>query len=77
MLIIDEADQMLSFGFKEQIYDLCKYLTTSCQIALYSATLPNEVEQISHKFMNDPVKILVNSGHVNLRGYRTVLCCIR
>ena len=68
MLIIDEADQMLSFGFKEQIYDLCKYLTTSCQIALYSATLPNEVEQISHKFMNDPVKILVNSDMLTLEG---------
>ena len=67
-LIIDEADQMLSFGFKDQIYDLCKYLTTSCQIALYSATLPKEVEQISYKFMNEPVKILVNSDMLTLEG---------
>ena len=67
-LIIDEADQMLSFGFKDQIYDLCKYLTSSCQIALYSATLPKEVEQLSYKFMNDPVKILVNSDMLTLEG---------
>ena len=67
-LIIDEADQMLSYGFKDQIYDLCKYLTSSCQIALYSATLPKEIEQISQKFMNDPVKILVNSDMLTLEG---------
>lgn len=39
-MILDEADEMLNRGFKEQIYDIYRYLPSSCQVILMSATLP-------------------------------------
>ena len=41
IIVIDEADEMLSQGFKEQIYDIFQYLPRNIQVALFSATLPN------------------------------------
>ena len=43
MLVIDEADEMLNRGFKEQIYDIYRYLPPSTQVVLISATMPQEV----------------------------------
>lgn len=39
-MILDEADEMLNRGFKEQIYDIYRFLPPSCQVILMSATLP-------------------------------------
>lgn len=40
MLILDEADEMLARGFKEQVYDIYQYLPHECQSVIVSATLP-------------------------------------
>lgn len=42
MLILDEADEMLSRGFKEQIYDVYRYLPPMTQVVLVSATMTRE-----------------------------------
>ena len=55
-LIIDEADEMLSRGFKDQIYDVYRCLPTATQVVLVSATLPGEVLAMTNRFMNDPVR---------------------
>lgn len=68
LLVIDEADEMLSFGFQEQIYNIFKFMPETLQIALFSATLPNEVEELTKKFMRDPIKILVQSSMLTLEG---------
>ena len=39
MLVIDEADEMLSKGFKDQLYDIYRYLPPSTQVVLVSATM--------------------------------------
>merc|ERR1712127_632281 len=54
MLILDEADEMLGRGFKEQIYDVYRYLPPDVQVVLVSATLPRDVLEMSGKFMTDP-----------------------
>ena len=59
MLILDEADEMLNKGFKEQIYDVYRYLPPSTQVCLISATLPHEILEMTSKFMSDPIRILV------------------
>lgn len=69
-LIIDEADEMLSRGFKEQIYDIYRYLPTETQVVLVSATLPVEVLDMTRKFMNDPVRILVKRDELTLEGIK-------
>eukprot|EP01041_Mallomonas_annulata_P000760 gene760-1447_t len=70
LLVIDEADEMLNRGFKEQIYDIYRYLPPTTQVVLVSATLPQEVLDMTSKFMNDPVKVLVKRDELTLEGIK-------
>lgn len=70
MLILDEADEMLSKGFKEQIYDVYRYLPPSTQVVLLSATLPQDVLEITSKFMTDPIRVLVKRDELTLEGIK-------
>jgi len=70
LVILDEADEMLSSGFKEQVYNIFKNLNKHIQIALFSATLPNDIFQITHKFMRNPVNICVKAESLTLEGIK-------
>ena len=70
LLILDEADEMLSSGFKEQVYNVFQYLKRDVQVALFSATLPPELISLTNKFMRDPLRILVKSEQLTLEGIR-------
>ena len=70
MLILDEADELLDQGFKDQIYDIYRYLPPQTQIIVVSATLPREVLELTKKFMSDPVKILVKRDELTLEGIK-------
>jgi superfamily II DNA/RNA helicase len=56
MFVLDEADEMLSRGFKDQIYDIFQLLPPKLQVGVFSATLPPEALEITRKFMNKPVR---------------------
>jgi len=68
MIILDEADEMLSVGFKEQVYNIFNFLNSNVQVGLFSATLPEELHTLSEKFLRNPVKILVKSEQLTLEG---------
>lgn len=70
MLVLDEADEMLDRGFKEQIYDVYRYLPPATQVVIVSATLPHEVLEITHKFMTDSIRILVKRDELTLEGIK-------
>jgi len=70
LFILDEADEMLSRGFKEQIYDCFQFLPADVQVALFSATMPNEILQLTERFMRDPVQILVKKEELTLDGIK-------
>jgi len=70
MLVLDEADEMLSRGFKEQIYDVYRYLPTATQVVVVSATLTNDVLEMTKKFMTDPIRILVRRDELTLEGIK-------
>lgn len=70
MLVLDEADEMLSRGFKEQIYDIYRHLPPNTQVVLVSATLPHEVLELTTKFMTDPIRILVKRDELTLEGIK-------
>jgi len=70
ILILDEADEMLSLGFKEQIYDLFQHLPTNIQVGLFSATISPQTLEITRNFMNNPLQILVKQEEVTLQGIR-------
>ena len=67
-LIFDEADEILSYGFKDTIYNIVQYIPENTQICLFSATIPEDVLELSTKFMNNPEKILVKKEHLTLEG---------
>lgn len=70
LLVLDEADEMLSVGFKDQIYNIFQYLSSDIQVGLFSATLPNELQSLTDKFMRSPVRILVKSEMLTLEGIK-------
>ena len=67
-IIIDEADEMLSFGFKTQILSILKETSENRQICLFSATIPNELNTLINTLMVDPIKILVKQSMLTLEG---------
>jgi len=69
-LIIDEADEMFSRGFKIQIFKIFQYTPKESNIALFSATLPKEILEIAELFMNEPVRILVKKDELTLEGIK-------
>jgi translation initiation factor 4A len=68
--VLDEADEMLSRGFKDQIYDIFKTLPPNVQVCLFSATMPPEILDMTSKFMRDAVRILVKKDELTLEGIR-------
>jgi superfamily II DNA/RNA helicase len=68
MVVIDEADEMLSAGFKEQLYNIFQYFNNEIQVVLFSATLPENIFEITDKFMRNPVKITVKADNLTLEG---------
>jgi len=70
VFIIDEADEMLARNFKQQLYDIYRYLPPSVQIVCISATMSPEVLEITDKFMNEPIRILVKRDELTLEGIK-------
>ncbi|XP_065756909.1 eukaryotic initiation factor 4A-II-like isoform X2 [Phocoena phocoena] len=70
MFVLDEADEMLSRGFKDQIYEIFQKLNTSIQVVLLSATMPTDVLEVTKKFMRDPIRILVKKEELTLEGIK-------
>jgi len=76
LLIFDEADEMLSFGFQDSIYSIVQYMPKECQICLFSATKTDQTLDLSTKFLNNPETILVEDKNVTLEGiqqYKVVI----
>jgi len=70
MFVLDEADEMLSRGFKDQIQDIFTSLPANVQVGLFSATMPPDALEITRKFMNNPVRILVKRDELTLEGIK-------
>ncbi|ODN97477.1 ATP-dependent RNA helicase FAL1 [Cryptococcus wingfieldii CBS 7118] len=70
MLILDESDELLNKGFKDQIYDIYRYLPPATQVVVVSATLPHDVLEMTTKFMTDPIRILVKRDELTLEGIK-------
>ena len=68
MIILDEADEILSYGFKDNIYNIIQSIPKETQICLFSATLPPDVIELTDKFMNEPLRILVKKEQLTLEG---------
>ena len=70
LMILDEADEMFSSGFKDQIYNIFQYLSNDVQIGLFSATMSPVLYNLTEKFMRDPIKIIVKNEQLTLEGIK-------
>lgn len=68
LLIIDEADELLSTGFEDQLRNIIEILDNNVQIGLFSATLSEKCLLLTKYFMEDPVNIFVKTGELTLEG---------
>lgn len=70
LLILDEADELLTGDFRQRMQELISHLPENLQICLFSATFTDEILSLTQCFMNDPVKILVNKEELSLAGIK-------
>ena len=68
LLIIDEADELLSIGFEEQLRNIIETFNNKIQIGLFSATLSDKCLLLTKYFMNDPINIFVKTDELTLEG---------
>ena len=68
LIVLDEADELLTDGFKHQIQDMFQYFNNEIQVGLFSATLPDYLESITRQFMRDPVRIYIQPNKLTLEG---------
>lgn len=82
MFILDEADEMLKKNpkndksFRDQVHEIYRFLPYQTQTVIVSATLPNEILEMSKKFMNNPIKILVKRDELTLEGIKQFFIAI-
>lgn len=63
MLVLDEADRMLDMGFQDAIDDIVEKIPSNRQTLLFSATYPQEIEDIAMRVMNNPAVVNAPSTH--------------
>ncbi|MGH1336389.1 MAG: DEAD/DEAH box helicase [Aureispira sp.] len=76
-LVLDEADEMLTMGFKEELDAILSQAPTEKQGLLFSATMPREIDAIANNYMRDPEKIEVGSRNAANEDVKHVYCTTR
>lgn len=60
-LVLDEADEMLNMGFKDELDEILAYTPEEKYTWLFSATMPKEIKKIVNSYMDDPIEVRINS----------------
>ena len=56
-LVLDEADEMLNMGFKDELFEIMSHTPSTKQTLLFSATMPRDVEHLANSFMKDATRL--------------------
>jgi len=70
LVVFDEADEILSKGFKDTIVQIIRFIKKDAQISLFSATMPQEIIDITQHFMTEPTHLLVKKEELTLEGIK-------
>jgi len=68
LFVLDEADEMLSGGFLDNIHQMFLSFNKDIQVAIFSATLPPEIVELTNKFMRNPINLTIEAEKLNLEG---------
>lgn len=63
-VVLDEADEMLKMGFIETVEMIIKMTPSTCQMMLFSATMPNRIKELAQNYLTQPIEIKIESEHV-------------
>lgn len=75
-IILDEADEMLNMGFREDLEKISSYAPKERQTLLFSATMPSEVAALSKVYLTDPIEITAgkaNTGTLSVEHHNYVM----
>jgi len=69
-LVLDEADEMLNMGFKDELDAILEQTPDKKETLLFSATMPREIRRIAEKYMNDPEEVLAGKKNIGAENVR-------
>ncbi len=75
-IVLDEADEMLSMGFIEDIEEILSTIPSERQTALFSATIPPKIASIANKYMHSPQSITIKSKHLTVDAIEHQYCLV-
>jgi len=76
-VVLDEADEMLNMGFKEDISEILESTPAFKKTWLFSATMPREVERIASNYMEDPIKVTVGTKNSSAANIEHKFCLVQ
>jgi len=76
-VVLDEADEMLNMGFKEDIDEILSHTPNNKLTWLFSATMPKGVEKIAMKYMSDPIQVTIGSKNESAKNIKHVCYTIK
>ena len=66
IMCLDEADELLSSCFKDQLYHIIQFMRSDMQIAIFSATMPEEVKELTSRFMRQPHTVYMEKENLTV-----------
>lgn len=72
-LVLDEADQMLHLGFKNEVETIIKQTPKNRQTLCFSATMNSQVKKLAYRFMIDPKIVIIKKEEITLKNIKQVL----
>ncbi|WP_283606994.1 DEAD/DEAH box helicase [Faecalispora anaeroviscerum] len=76
-IVLDEADQMLDMGFREDIHAILQHVPTERQTVLFSATLSSEIKKIAEQYQSNPQQICIKPTTTNVEKVEQFYCEVR
>ena len=75
-VVLDEADEMLSMGFIEDIEQILSTIPSERQTTLFSATIPPEIGRMANKYMHSPQSVIIKSKHLTVDATEHRYCLV-
>jgi ATP-dependent RNA helicase DeaD len=75
--VLDEADEMLDFGFEEELNTILEQVPSGCRMALFSATFPTKIKQLAGRHMADAQKIEIQATQRTVSAVEQYYCLVR
>ncbi|MBN9417478.1 MAG: DEAD/DEAH box helicase [Candidatus Eremiobacteraeota bacterium] len=75
--VLDEADEMLDFGFEEELNTILEQVPNGCRMALFSATFPTKIKQLAGRHMADAQKIEIQATQRTVSKVEQFYCLVR